>query len=68
MPDKFEIFRSSSCYIHVHKGYFRETSKSVEAHLLFAILEKLEEIRCGLIDVEPKGGGSLTKIKEEAKP
>ena len=28
------------------------TSCSVEANLLFAILEKLEEIRCGLIDVE----------------
>lgn len=29
-------------------------SDSVEANLLFAILEKLEEIRCGLIDVENK--------------
>ena len=28
------------------------TSQTVEANLLFAILEKLEEIRCGLIDVE----------------
>ena len=28
------------------------TSQSVEANLLFAILEKLEEIRCGIIDVE----------------
>ena len=27
-------------------------SQSVEANLLFAMLEKLEEIRCGLIDVE----------------
>jgi len=27
-------------------------SRSVEANLLFAILEKLEEIRCGVIDVE----------------
>ena len=25
---------------------------SVQANLLFAILEKLEEIRCGIIDVE----------------
>ena len=27
-------------------------SQSVEANLLFAILEKLEEIRIGLIDIE----------------
>ena len=27
-------------------------SQSVESNLLFAILEKLEEIRCNLIDVE----------------
>ena len=27
-------------------------SQTVEANLLFAILEKLEEIRCGIIDVE----------------
>ena len=27
-------------------------SQSVEANILFAILEKLEEIRTGLIDVE----------------
>ena len=27
-------------------------SRSVEANVLFAILEKLEEIRCGLIDIE----------------
>ena len=27
-------------------------SRSVEANLLFAILEKLEEIRCGIINVE----------------
>ena len=26
--------------------------KSVEAKILFSILEKLEEIRCGLIDIE----------------
>ena len=28
------------------------TSETVESNLLFAILEKLEEIRCGLIDIE----------------
>lgn len=28
------------------------TSQTVEANLLYAILEKLEEIRCGIIDVE----------------
>jgi hypothetical protein len=27
-------------------------SQSVEANLQFAIIEKLEEIRCGLIDIE----------------
>jgi hypothetical protein len=27
-------------------------TQSVEAHLMLAILEKLEEIRCGIIDVE----------------
>ena len=27
-------------------------SRSVEANLLCAILEKLEEIRCGIVDVE----------------
>ena len=28
------------------------SSQSVEANLLFAILEKLEEIRIGIVDVE----------------
>jgi len=27
-------------------------TQTVEANLLYAILEKLEEIRCGVIDVE----------------
>ncbi len=27
-------------------------AQTVEANLLYAILEKLEEIRCGIIDVE----------------
>ena len=31
-------------------GFIRD--QSVEAILLYAILEKLEEIRCGIIDVE----------------
>lgn len=31
-------------------GYIE--SQSVEANVLFAILEKLEEVRCGLIDIE----------------
>ena len=30
------------------------TSQTVEANILFAILEKLEEIRCGIVDVENK--------------
>lgn len=38
--------------IVVHDGNAFITSQSVEANLLFAILEKLEEIRCGVIDVE----------------
>ena len=33
--------------------------QSVEANILFMILEKLEEIRCGLIDVEEKVGNIL---------
>lgn len=32
------------------KGFIQ--SQSVESNILFAILEKLEEIRCGVIDVE----------------
>ena len=28
------------------------TSQSVEANLLYAILKKLEETRCGIIDIE----------------
>lgn len=51
MADKFKIERGMN-YIHVHNKHFNEKSKSVEAHLLFALLEKLEEIRCGLVDVE----------------
>jgi hypothetical protein len=31
-------------------GYIQ--SQSVEANLLYEILQKLEEIRCGLIDIE----------------
>ena len=31
-------------------------SASVESNLLFAILEKIEEIRCGIIDVEDAVG------------
>ena len=47
--------------ISVDKNYFVKIekenggciqSRSVEANLLFAILEKLEGIRCGVIDVE----------------
>ena len=28
------------------------TSSEVDSYILFAVLDKLEEIRCGLIDVE----------------
>ena len=42
-------------------------SKTVEANLLFAILEKLEEIRCGLIDVENAVIPSTILTKFEVK-
>ena len=29
------------------------TSESIDTYLLYEILQKLEEIRCGLIDIEP---------------
>jgi len=32
-------------------------SQTVEANLLYALLLKLEEIRCGIIDVENEVGG-----------
>lgn len=46
------------------------TAGSVEANLLYSILEKLEEIRCGLIDVEEeveslKKSNSLQCMKTE---
>lgn len=37
-------------------------SQGVEAHILLAILEKLEEIRCGLIDVETAAGKGSPKL------
>lgn len=40
-------------------GYIE--SSSVEANILFAILNKLEEIRCGLIDIETVVDDSETK-------
>ena len=36
-------------------------SQSVEAHLLFNILKKMEEIRCNQIDIETE----IQKLKEE---
>ena len=40
---KIRVINNDASYIE---------SQSVEANLLFSILEKLEEIRCGLIDIE----------------
>ena len=49
-----DIERSSNLKIRITDladgGYIE--SQSVEANLQFAILQKLEEIRCGIIDVE----------------
>jgi hypothetical protein len=48
-----EIERAPNSQVSISKengGYIE--SQSVEANLLFIILEKFEEIRCGLIDVE----------------
>ena len=40
-------------YVEVHHSSgLVNSSEKVTDHLLFAILEKLEEVRCGLIDVE----------------
>ena len=36
----------------VHENGITISSEQISDHLLFAILEKLEEVRCGLIDVE----------------
>lgn len=48
---KIELNRHMKIRITAEDGGFIE-SQSVEANLLFAILEKLEEVRCGLIDIE----------------
>jgi hypothetical protein len=40
-------------------------SDSAEAHLLLAILEKLEEVRCGIIDVEDSFAESLNSGDSE---
>ncbi len=39
-------------------------SKSMEANILFEILNKLEEIRCGIIDVEMSADGIRSKLEE----
>ena len=36
----------------IHDTGMTYTSEKISDHLLFAILEKLEDIRCGLIHVE----------------
>lgn len=48
-----EIERGPNLQVRISKknsGYIE--SQSVEANLLLMILDKLEEIRCGLIDIE----------------
>ena len=40
-------------------------SQSAESHILFAILQKLEEIRCGIIDVESSVDNILDHIRKE---
>ncbi len=48
---KFSKNLNGRIRVDLSNGGFLE-SQSVEANLLFAILDKLEEIRCGLIDIE----------------
>ena len=51
MEVKIERKESNKIFITGKTGGFIE-SQSVEANLLFAVLETLEEIRCGLLDIE----------------
>jgi hypothetical protein len=48
---KIEIDNHNNIKIISNNGGFIET-QSVEAILMYKILQKLEEIRCGIIDVE----------------
>ena len=48
---KFEKNLRGRIRVNLSDGGFIE-SQSIEANLLFAIYNKLEEIRCGLIDIE----------------
>jgi len=48
---KFSKGLNGRIRIDLSNGGFIE-SQSVESNLLFAIYNKLEEIRCGLIDIE----------------
>ena len=53
MSHNIEIEKSANMRILVTDGVGGSIkSQTVEANILFAILEKLEEIRCGIIDVE----------------
>ena len=53
MSHNIEIKKSANMRIQVTDGVGGSiNSQTVEANILFAILEKLEEIRCGIIDVE----------------
>ena len=53
MAHNIEIEKSANMRILVTDGVGGSIkSQTVEANILFAILEKLEEIRCGIIDVE----------------
>lgn len=50
LKTKYKETDNSVRVIFPDKGFIE--SQSVESFLLFSILNKLEEIRCGLIDVE----------------
>lgn len=48
-----EIWKDDYNKVTIGDGENRRiSSQTVEANILFAILEKLDEIRCGIIDVE----------------
>ncbi len=48
---RIEKFPNSTIRV-THRDYGFVESRSVESHILLAILNKLEQIRCGIIDVE----------------
>lgn len=57
---KFSKNLNGRIRVDLSNGGFLE-SQSVESNLLFAIYNKLEEIRCGLIDIENNQEIQLTE-------